>query len=116
MPKSLVRSRTHAFSDQSGRCFYCGTPMWADNPLEFAAEHGITLRQAKLLQCTGEHLTARQDGGSSARSNIVAACRFCNAGRHRRKDPSPPDRFKEMVRRRMEKRRWHAPWVFDIGG
>ena len=34
----LVRPRTHAFTHQSGRCFYCGIPMWADNPLEFATK------------------------------------------------------------------------------
>lgn len=115
MPRPLVRPRTHAFAHQSGRCFYCGLPMWTDNPLEFATEHGITPKQARLLQCTGEHLVARQDGGSSARMNIVAACLFCNKSRHIRKTPPPPDRYAQMVRMRMSLGRWHGPWVFRKG-
>ena len=114
MPRpSLVRPRTHAFVKQSGRCYYCGLPMWANNLLEFATAHGITPKQARALQCTGEHLTAHKDGGSAARSNIVAACLFCNAGRHSRKTDLSPDGFKQLVRKRMEKKRWHAAWVFD---
>lgn len=115
MPSPLVRPRAHAFSHQSGRCFYCGMPMWDGNPLEFANEHGITLGQAKRLQCTGEHLVARQDGGSTARSNIVAACRFCNEVRHRRKTPLPPERYMLLVRKRMKLGRWHGPWVSKKG-
>lgn len=107
MPKSLVRSRLRAFSHQSGRCYYCGMSMWANNPAWFANQHGLTLKQAKQFQCTGEHLTARQDGGSSARSNIVAACLFCNRGRHRQKSPPSPDRYREMVRKRMASGKWH---------
>ncbi len=108
MPNSLVRPRTHAFANQSGCCFYCGMPMWAANPHEFAKHHGIPLKQAKRFQCTGEHLVARQDGGSASSSNIVAACRFCNQGRHKRKNPLPPDRYKQLVRRRMSLGRWHV--------
>lgn len=115
MPNPLVRPRTHSFAHQSGRCYYCGMPMWADNPLEFANAHGITLGQAKRLQCTGEHLVARQDGGSTARSNIVAACLFCNKGRHSRKTPLPPDRYLQLVRKRMKVGRWHGQWVTQKG-
>lgn len=115
MPKPLVRSRAHAFTHQYGRCFYCGLPMWTDNPLEFATEHGITPKQARHLQSTGEHLVARQDGGSSARMNIVAACRYCNQLRHKRKTPPPPDRYAQLVRKRMRLGRWHGPWVFQKG-
>lgn len=115
MPNSLVRPRTHAFANQSGRCFYCGISMWADNPQEFANQHGITQGQAKRFQCTGEHLVARQEGGSSARSNIVAACRFCNEVRHRRKKPLSPDRYMLLVRKRMKLGRWHGLWVSQKG-
>lgn len=108
MPKSLVRSRLRAFAHQSGRCYYCGMSMWTNNPAWFANQHGLTLKQAKRFQCTGEHLTARQDGGSSARSNIVAACLFCNRGRHRQKSPLSPDRYREMVRNRMASGKWHS--------
>jgi 5-methylcytosine-specific restriction endonuclease McrA len=31
---------------------------------------------------TAEHLVARMNGGGNTRSNIVAACRRCNASRH----------------------------------
>lgn len=86
MPKSLARARTVAYTRQSGGCFYCALAMWLDNPLEFASKYGITLGQAKRFQCTAEHLEARQDGGTAFQSNIVAACRFCNQHRHRRKN------------------------------
>ncbi len=112
MPKSLVRPRTIAYARQSGRCFYCGLPMWLDNPLEFASKHGITLGQAKRFQCTGEHLEARQDGGTASQSNIIAACRFCNQHRHRRKRPPPSNVYKQLVRKRMSQGRWHHHLVF----
>lgn len=107
MRKSLVRPRTIAYTRQSGRCFYCGLPMWTGNPKGFAAKHGLSLAQARLLECTGEHLQARQDGGGNAPSNIVAACRRCNQLRHQRKNPPPPDRYKVLVQGRMRKGRWH---------
>ena len=113
MPRPLVRPRPHAFANQSGRCYYCGMPMWADDPQEFANQHGITLGQAKRFQCTGEHLVARQDGGSSGRSNIVAACLYCNKGRHSRKNPLPPDRYMQLVQKRIKLGRWHGLWVYQ---
>jgi len=111
MRKSLVRPRTIAYTRQSGRCFYCGLPMWSGDPKDFAAKHGLSLAQALPLECTGEHLQAHQDGGSSAQSNIVAACRRCNQLRHRRKNPPPPDRYKVLVQGRMRKGRWHDSTV-----
>jgi hypothetical protein len=107
MTKSLARSRAKAYARQSGRCFYCGLPMWTNDAREFASTHGITLAQARRLQCTAEHLEARQDGGSDSFSNIVAACRRCNHGRHRRKVVLPPDRYTQLVRKRMKQGRWH---------
>jgi hypothetical protein len=86
--------------------------MWSDNPLEFASKHGITLGQAQRFQCTGEHVEARQDGGTASLSNIVAACWFCNQRRHRRKRPPPSNVYKQLVRKRMSQRRWHDHWVF----
>ncbi len=85
--KSLVKPRSIAFTRQAGYCFYCSQPMWSENPHEFASKHKITLGQAKRFQCTGEHLQAHQDGGSSKQHNIVAACLFCNQKRHQRKEP-----------------------------
>jgi hypothetical protein len=105
--KSLVKPRSIAFTRQAGYCFYCGQPMWSKNPLEFASQHKITPGQAKRFQCTGEHLQAHQDGGSSKQHNIVAACLFCNRQRHRRKEAPPPDRYKELVHQRMTQGGWH---------
>lgn len=82
--KSLVRPRLIAYSQQLGLCFYCSCPMWSKDPIVFVSKYGITLPQAKALECTGEHLEAHKDGGSSSQSNIVAACKFCNQGRHKR--------------------------------
>lgn len=113
MTKSLARPRATAYARQSGRCFYCDSPMWTSNPREFALKHNITLAQAMRLQCTGEHLEARQDGGSDSLSNIVAACWHCNQRRHRRKEAPPPEHYKQFVRKRMSQGRWHAHWIFQ---
>ena len=107
MTRSLIHRRNTAFSHQSGRCYYCEVPMWPDNPVEFAAKYGMTSGQARSLRCTAEHLVARQDGGSNSRSNIVAACWFCNSHRHRRKIAPPPELYKQRVLRRIRQGRWH---------
>jgi 5-methylcytosine-specific restriction endonuclease McrA len=111
MPKSLARSRETAFARQRGRCFYCNLPMWSRDPGEYALKYNLTSRQANRLQCTGEHLVARQDGGSNSPFNIVAACRFCNANRHRRAAPPSPDVYKQLIGRRLSQGRWHDPWI-----
>lgn len=110
---SLVCPRSIAYSRQSGLCFYCNCPMWSGNLNEFVAKCGISISQAKALQCTGEHLKAHKDGGSSAPSNIVAACKFCNQGRHKRKKPPHPEHFKQIICKRMAKKSWHQIWVFQ---
>jgi len=107
MSKSIAVARTMAYSRQSGRCFYCDLPMWLSNSSDFVSKYGLTLLQAKRLRCTGEHLHARQDGGTDSKSNIVAACWTCNQGRHRRKKAPPPYLYKEFVRKQMSRRRWH---------
>jgi len=113
MTKSLAHPRATAYVRQSGRCFYCGLPMWSSDPLEFASKHHITLAQAKSFQCTAEHLEARQDGGADPQSNIVAACWYCNQTRHRRKKDLSPNLYKQLVRKRMNQGRWHHHWVFQ---
>jgi hypothetical protein len=115
MSSSLVRSRSKAFQRQSGRCIYCNLPMWSDNPEQFAQEYGITIRQARFLRCTGEHLRARQDGGTTAQSNIAAACLYCNQGRHRRNCPPSPEVHMQRIRQRIARGLWHASWVFKSG-
>ena len=105
--KSLVKPRSIAFTRQAGRCFYCSQPMWSETPIEFASKHKITLGQAKRFQCTGEHLIAHQDGGTSTQKNIVAACLFCNQKRHQRKEAPHPEQYKELIHHRMNQGRWH---------
>ena len=105
--KPLIKYRSTAFSRQSGRCFYCGYPMWTDSPERYAQQHGCSTKQAKPLQCTAEHLVARQDGGKDAASNIVAACRACNRRRHQRKQAPTPERYLALVQSRVRKGGWH---------
>lgn len=74
--KSLYRLRVASFARQCESCFYYALPMWLGDPLPFAQRHALSLRQAKLPQCTAEHLVARQDGVSDAPDNIFAACLY----------------------------------------
>jgi hypothetical protein len=105
---SLTRNRQSAASLQGYRCYYCGLPMWLDDPARFAALHGLSMRQARLLRCTAEHLRARSDAGRDHRQNIVAACLFCNQHRHRARTPLGPEELRERVALAMQRRRWIA--------
>jgi hypothetical protein len=82
MSRKQTSYRRKAFLEQSGRCFYCSAEMWLTHPERFASRHGLSEREAWRFKCTAEHLVARCDGGSDSQTNIVAACRFCNATRH----------------------------------
>lgn len=104
--KSLSKPRQKAFLRQQGRCFYCQQPMWLDDPHSFAQLHGLTTRQAQLLQCTGEHLVAHSEGGGANAANIVAACFHCNQRRHNRKSAPDPESYRRLVMRRMAKNGW----------
>ncbi len=108
--KPLRNLRTQAFQQQNGRCFYCNQPMWLESHNELTSRFNVTPRQARCLQCTGEHLTPFSQGGPCDRSNIVAACHYCNRARHWRvKNPRSAPAFKEHVRRRIRKGKWFAP-------
>ena len=109
MSKSLVIPRSNAFSHQNGYCYYYGQPMWNGNPKSFANKYKLTLPQTKSFQCTGEHLKAHQDGGSSSLQNIVAACHFCNQKRHQRKKSLTPKQFKSLVQQRVNRNGWRTP-------
>lgn len=113
--KQFSHSRAIAFSRQGGRCFYCRCLMWLGNPLAFCQLYGLKPKQVKPLQCTGEHLLPRHDGGKDEPDNIAAACALCNRRRHKRKNPPAPDTYGEYVRRRVAKHAWHSPWVFAQG-
>nr|WP_199918517.1 HNH endonuclease [Pseudomonas veronii] len=82
--------------------------MWSDDVGCFAILHKISIKQARRLQCTAEHLTARQDGGKDEVSNIVAACVTCNGGRHKIKDVPDPDEYRMLVQKRLSAGKWHS--------
>ncbi|WP_427916223.1 HNH endonuclease [Stenotrophomonas maltophilia] len=101
--KRLKSIRTSAFHAQSGRCFYCGLPMWLAAPSEL----GLKPSKARAFQCTAEHLVAQQDGGRDVSGNVVAAHARCNQCRHKRKGPAPsPDAFRALVMRRVNAGKW----------
>jgi 5-methylcytosine-specific restriction endonuclease McrA len=106
---NLKTIRNYQYAKQHGKCYYCLQPMWLTDCAGFASLHGVSLRQASLLQATAEHLHARQHGGKDTEENVVAACRFCNFYRHRdRPHAAPaPERFKQRVRARMNAGGWH---------
>ena len=107
MTNPISKHRFHAFQNQSGRCYYCSSVMWLTGKNNFASEHAISIAEAEKFKCTAEHLVARSDGGNNSKSNIVAACRFCNEGRHRRKNPPNPDKYRKHVQGRIGKGKWH---------
>jgi len=96
MSRRLKPHRQQAFLRQDGRCYYCERRMWL----------GDKHRAARQLQCTAEHLIARQDGGRDSADNIAAACRFCNAARHRRRRQLTAAQFRDLVQRRLRQGRW----------
>lgn len=104
---SIQKIRTKAFQHQSGRCTYCGCPMWQSSPEQFARQHQVTRKQASAFRCTAEHLRARCDGGRNGAANIAAACQFCNSQRHKAAKPLEPDAYRARVQRRMAKGSWH---------
>ena len=116
MAKSLSKIRSKALQFQDGRCFYCSVLMWTDDCAAFAKRHGLPPRLAKWLQCTAEHLQARQDGGRDSIRNIAAACRVCNHRRHAQRKTAPtPEEFRALVRKRVSQKAWHPPQVFERG-
>jgi len=78
--------------------------------------YGISAGLAKRFQCTAEHLHARCDGGKDVSSNIVAACQFCNAARHRAKRPPDALTHASVVRSRLAKGRWHPAQIRAVFG
>ncbi|WP_416383216.1 HNH endonuclease [Marinobacter sp. F4218] len=82
--------------------------MWISDIKTFAANFSISVKQARHLQCTGEHLVAHSEGGKASSSNIVAACRFCNVKRHARSTPREPKEFADFVQSRLQKGAWNT--------
>lgn len=106
--KILLKNRNLAYESQHGLCYYCRQPMWTGQPQNFCNQHKISIKSAKLLQCTAEHVIARQDGGSNQRDNIVAACLHCNKTRHKAKTALSVEKYKAKVIRRMAQNKWHS--------
>jgi 5-methylcytosine-specific restriction endonuclease McrA len=106
---NLCTLRRRAFEQQRGFCHYCGLPIWQDDEAAFAARFGLSARLTRLLRSTAEHLVARCDGGRDERSNIVAACLWCNKRRHLGREHAAPDpiAYLERVRCRIAAGRWH---------
>lgn len=105
--KKLPTYRHKAFLAQSKRCFYCGAEMWLTDPKGFSSRYGLSQTEAWRFKCTAEHLVARCDGGADSQANIVAACAFCNATRHRMARAPEPSKYRHHVSQRVSKNRWH---------
>ncbi len=116
MTKSLSRFGSDAFRRQARRCYYGSVLMCTDDIMSFAQAHRLSPRAARWLQCTAEHLRARCDGGPDSPDNVVAACRYCNLRRHsRRAVARTPENYQRLVRKRVSRRRWNVPQVFEQG-
>jgi len=109
--KSLKNQRNKAFKQQSGLCFYCNLPMHQQNPTAFASKYKISKKAADAFECTGEHLTPHSDGGSASCDNIVAACKYCNQQRHKRKNVLEPQAYNQFVQSRVSKGRWNTGFL-----
>ena len=103
----IQRNRQQAFLAQSKLCYYCNQPMWDKDINSFITQYQVKPTSAKFLQCTAEHLTARKDGGKNIRTNIVAACKYCNHTRHKSKNALSPAEYKNRVRKLLSKNKWH---------
>jgi 5-methylcytosine-specific restriction endonuclease McrA len=99
--------RSNATRAQRGLCYYCKYPMRTPDDRADAVSQ-VSGRGSRWFDCTAEHLTPRSEGGQNTVTNIVAACRFCNSQRHRRKVILSPRQFRAHVRRRLASGRWHT--------
>ena len=106
MSKKLSILRTQAASKQSFRCFYCRLPMWTGDPAPFIEQFELSERQARLFQCTAEHLKAQCAGGKDTKANIAAACLHCNQRRHRTAKPLEPAAFQKRAQHFVGRGGW----------
>lgn len=108
-PSNIIqRNRQKAYLAQSKLCYYCSQPMWEEKEKQsFITQYRLKPTIANLLQCTAEHLLARQDGGNNSLKNIVAACKYCNHTRHKSKNALSPERYKLKVQKRLSNNGWH---------
>ncbi len=83
--------RRRAAKQQNRRCYYCNQLMGT----------------APQLCCTAEHLIPRSKHGKDSASNVVAACKFCNAMRHRKYAFLTPANYREAVYAFIDHGLWH---------
>lgn len=103
---SIAKQRHQAAIRQSFRCYYCGLPMWESSPSAFIDQYRLSQSQVHLLQCTGEHLHPKGDGGTNQSHNIVAACRHCNSTRHKTPKVLNPEQYQKKVQKRIRQGGW----------
>ena len=113
--KTLLKSRSRAYREQGGRCWYCRALTWRRSPGALPRSDELPSGVIQQLQATAEHLVPRCEGGSDTRENVVMACRACNRRRHARPKPMPPSEYRRHVVRRIAQGRWHPPAVFRAG-
>jgi hypothetical protein len=113
MPKRIGVHRHAATVKQSFRCYYCRAPMWEHDQSAFVAQYRVTLKQAALVRSTAEHLRPLSEGGPNSGVNIVAACLYCNATRHKARKPLAPAAYRERVQRRVASGRWLTSAFFN---
>jgi hypothetical protein len=106
--KKIQKLRNASFKAQSGHCYYCQQPMWQGDMAIFAQRYSLSDKQALFLRATAEHLDPRSEGGEVSKLNIVAACNFCNAHRHRSAKALLPERYLLRVRARLAIGKWHG--------
>ena len=106
MQRNIKEIRNRKMRTQKGLCYYCEQPMWTGCVDEFCVSLNIPRKKASLFQCTAEHLLANQNGGLVSENNIVAACRYCNATRHKALQPLGPIEYKSKVLKRIRAGRW----------
>ena len=113
----LRKLRQSASIQQNHLCYYCCFPMWHDDSEVFSRDYRLPKLLTKYLQCTAEHLVARQDNGKDAASNIVAACFWCNSRRHRGRSHKAPEAhiYRLRVQRLVSMGRWHPLAASGLG-
>jgi hypothetical protein len=108
MGSVLTKIRNDKMRAQKGLCYYCDVPMWLEELSDYCRVFGLSANRAGCFRCTAEHLRARSDGGRDTIGNVVAACRFCNLTRHRALRPLAASAYRDLVRRQLNKGRWHG--------
>lgn len=89
--------------------------MWLGDSAEFQRLNGLKAGVA-IFQCTAEHLHPRADGGGDHPDNIVAACRHCNWTRHLRSRAQDAAKYRERVKRQVQRGRWLTRQILRTAG